>query len=59
MKSEQKVRPFVHLCSKSPSLCSEKKFKEWSKKARELRNNFSDNQLEEFKMELKKLSDLY
>ncbi|MBP3501950.1 MAG: hypothetical protein J6K42_00495 [Clostridia bacterium] len=38
---------------------TEKKFKEWSKKARKLRNNFTDNQLEEFKMELKKLSDMY
>lgn len=38
---------------------TEKKFKEWSKKARKLRNNFTDNQLEEFKMELKKLSDFY
>lgn len=37
----------------------EKKFKEWSKKARELRDNFSDNQLEDFKIELKKLSNLY
>jgi len=35
------------------------KFKEWSKKARKLRDNFSDNQLEDFKIELKKLSDLY
>lgn len=38
---------------------TEKKFKEWSKKARELRDNFSDNQLEDFKIELKNLSDLY
>ena len=38
---------------------TEEKFKEWSKNARKLRNNFTDNQLEEFKMELKKLSDLY
>ena len=38
---------------------TEKKFKEWSKKARELRDKFSDNQLEDFKIELKKLSDLY
>lgn len=37
----------------------EKKFKEWSKKARELRDNFSDNQLEDFKIELKKLSNLH
>ena len=38
---------------------TEKKFKEWSKKARELRDKFSDNQLEQFKIELKKLSDMY
>ena len=31
---------------------TEKKFKEWSKKARELRDNFSDNQLEQFKIEV-------
>ena len=37
----------------------EKKFKEWSKKTRELRDNFSDNQLEDFKIELKKLSNLH
>lgn len=37
----------------------DKKFKEWSKKARELRDNFSDNQLEDFKIELKKLSNLH
>lgn len=37
----------------------EKKFKEWSKKARELRNSYNDEQLEEFKIELKNLSDLY
>ena len=38
---------------------TEKKFKEWSKKARKLRENFTDNKLEDFKMELKKLSDIY
>ena len=38
---------------------TEKKFKEWSKKARKLRKNFTDNDLEDFKIELKKLSDLY
>jgi len=38
---------------------TEKKFKEWSKKARELRDNFSNNQLEEFKIELHKLSQMY
>lgn len=31
----------------------EKQFKKWSKKARELRDNYSDNQLKEFKIELK------
>ena len=38
---------------------TENKFKEWSKKARKLRDKFSDNQLEDFKIELKNLSDLY
>lgn len=37
----------------------EKQFKEWSKKARELRDNYNDEQIEEFKIELKKLSDMY
>ena len=37
----------------------EKKFKEWSKKARELRNSYNDEQIEDFKIELKKLSDIY
>ena len=38
---------------------TEKKFKEWSKKARELRDTYTDKQLEDFKIELKKLSDMY
>ena len=38
---------------------TEKKFKEWSKKARELRKKFTDNKLEDFKIALKNLSDLY
>lgn len=37
----------------------EKQFKEWSQKARKLRNNYTDNQIEEFKIELNKLSNLY
>ena len=37
----------------------EKQFKEWSKKARELRDSYIDNQIEEFKIELNKLSNLY
>ena len=37
----------------------EKKFKEWSKKARKLRDSYNDEQLEDFKIELKKLSDIY
>ena len=37
----------------------EKKFKEWSKKARKLRDSYTDEQIEEFKVELKKLSDMY
>ena len=38
---------------------TEKKFKEWSKKARKLRDSYTDNQIEDFKIELKNLSDLY
>ncbi len=37
----------------------EKQFKEWSKKARELRDSYTDEQIENFKIELKKLSDMY
>ena len=38
---------------------TEKKFKEWSKKARKLRDSYTDNQIEDFKIELKKSSYLY
>ena len=37
----------------------EKQFKEWSQKARELRDSYADNQIEEFRLELKNLSDIY
>lgn len=37
----------------------EKQFKDWSEKARKLRNTYTDEQIAEFKVELKKLSDLY
>lgn len=37
----------------------EKQFKEWSEKARELRDNYNDNQIEEFKITLKELSNIY
>lgn len=37
----------------------EKKFKEWSQKARELKNRYTDDELGEFKVELRKLSNLY
>lgn len=37
----------------------EKQFKEWSKKARELRDSYIDEQIENFTIELKKLSDMY
>ena len=37
----------------------EKQFKVWSKKARELRDTYTDDQIEDFRMELKKLSDMY
>lgn len=37
----------------------EKQFKEWSEKARELRDRYNDEQIEDFKIELKKLSEFY
>ncbi|MCI8470559.1 MAG: hypothetical protein HFJ35_03580 [Clostridia bacterium] len=37
----------------------EKQFKEWSQKARELRVDYTDEQLEEFKIELRNLSNMY
>lgn len=37
----------------------EKQFKEWSKKARKLRDSYTDEQIENFKIELKKLSCMY
>ena len=37
----------------------ERQFKEWSTKARKLRDNHNDEQLEDFKIELKKLSNIY
>lgn len=37
----------------------EKQFKEWSEKARKLRDSYTDEQIEDFKIELKKLSDIY
>ena len=37
----------------------EKQFKEWSKKARELRDSYIDEQIEEFKVKLKELSSIY
>lgn len=38
---------------------TEKKFKDWSKKAKKLTSKFIDEQVEEFKLELKKLSQKY
>lgn len=37
----------------------EKKFKEWSKEARKLVDKYADDEIKEFKTQLKKLSDLY
>ena len=37
----------------------EKQFKQWSQRARELRDSYIDEQIEEFKIELKKLSNMY
>lgn len=44
---------------KHPKEFTEKKFKQWSKKAIKLRDSFNDSQTDEFKIELNKLSDLY
>ena len=38
---------------------SEKKFKEWSKKAHKLKDQYNDNQFVEFRIELQRLSNLY
>ena len=38
---------------------TEKKFKDWSAKAGKLRDTYTDKQIEEFKIELYKLSNLY
>lgn len=40
-----------------PKEFKEDKFKEWSKKANQLKENYTDEQIEEFKVELKRLSD--
>lgn len=44
---------------KHPKSFTEKQFKQWSKKAVKLRNSYDDSQIEEFKIELKKLSQSY
>ena len=44
---------------KHPKEFTEKKFKQWSKKAIELRNIYDDNKIDEFKIALNKLSNLY
>lgn len=44
---------------KHPKEFPENKFKQWSKKAIELRDSFDDKQIEEFKIALNKLSNLY
>ena len=38
---------------------SENKFKQWSKKAIKLRDIYDDSQIEKFKIELQKLTNLY
>ena len=37
----------------------EKQFKEWAKKARELRDSYTNEQLENFKTDLRNLSNMY
>lgn len=44
---------------KHPKKYKEKKFKDWSKKARQLRDSCTDEQIEDFKSQLKSLSDLF
>ena len=44
---------------KHPKGFTENRFKQWSKKAIKLRDSFNDSQIEEFKIKLHKLSDLY
>ena len=42
-----------------PKKFKEAKFNEWSKKAQKLRDKYSNEQIEDFRIELKKLSDKY
>lgn len=42
-----------------PKKFTEKQFKQWSKQAIELRDSYDDSKIEEFKIELRKLSDQY
>ena len=42
-----------------PQKFKEMKFNEWSKKAQKLRDNYSNEQIEDFKIDLKKLSGKY
>lgn len=42
-----------------PKKFTEKQFKQWSKQAIELRDSYHDSKIEEFKIELRKLSDQY
>lgn len=42
-----------------PKKYKEKRFKDWSKKARQLRDSCTDEQIEDFKSHLKSLSDLF
>lgn len=44
---------------KHPKEFSEKKFKQWSKSAIELRKSYDDSQIDKFRIELRKLSNLY
>ena len=41
-----------------PKKFTEEQFKQWSKKAIKLRDSFNDSQIEEFKIELRKLSNI-
>ena len=42
-----------------PKKFNEAKFNEWSKKAQKLRDRYSDEQIEDLRIALKKISDKY
>ena len=59
MKNKREYKKIYGRHYKHPKEFTEKKFKQWSKKAVLLRDSFNDSQIEEFKQEMKKLSQSY